>query len=87
MRADAVVPQVELDGLDAVGRGQHDVGVGRGEAGVVAGVGQGGRDDVGFERAGPGEADLAARAVGVVDESRMPTPEESAEVSDSTSPS
>ena len=63
---DGGVPQVELGGGDAVGRGQHDVGVGGGEAGVVAGVGQRGPDDVGVEAAGPGEADPGAG--GIVDE-------------------
>ena len=51
---------------NAVGTGQHHVGVGRGEAGIVPGVGQRGVDDVGVEAAGPGEADPGAG--GVVDE-------------------
>ncbi len=63
---DGGVPQIELGGGDAVGLGQHHVGVGRGEAGVVPGVGQGGPDDVGVEAAGPGEADPGAG--GIVDE-------------------
>ncbi len=62
---DAVVPQVELGGGDAVGLGEDHVGVGGGEAGVVPGVGQGGGDHVGVERAGPGETDAAADDLGV----------------------
>ncbi len=57
---DAVVPQTEVRRLDAVGRGQHHVGVGGGEPRVVARV----RQRVGHhrrvERLGPGEADAAA---------------------------
>ena len=59
-------------GRHAVGFGQDHVGVGRGEAGVVAGIVQRGGDDVGVERSGPGETDLAARAAGPVDEDPDP---------------
>jgi len=78
---------VELNGRHAVGRGQNDVGVGRGVPRVVTGIGQGSRDDPGLEGAGPGEADLAAGTVGLPHDDADADPEESAEVNDSTAPS
>ena len=74
-------------GGHAVGHGQDDVGVRGGEAGVVPGIGQCGGDHRRVERAGLGEAHLAALAAGPSTRTRMPTPEESAEDRDSTSPS
>ena len=86
-RADTVVPQVEVHGADAVGHGEHHIRVRRGETGIVTCVGQGGGDDVGFERPAQAKPTGCRRRPRCRTSSRMPTPDESAEVSDSTSPS
>ena len=65
-RAETLVLEVEDGDADPVGCCQHDRLVGRGEPGVVPGIGEDRVDDGSGERAGRGEPD--AGAVGAVDE-------------------